>query len=130
MTPRQVIRPDWPWADRLGISQAVRSGNTVYVSGQTALDRRGEIVGRGSMLEQARQAFRNIREVLEAAGGSMEDIVMLTAYLTDFNEFEGYAEARREVFPEIRCAVTGVEVSRLIDPDLMIEIEAIAQLET
>jgi len=128
MTERQIIKPDWPWADRMGIPQAVRSGNSVYASGQPALDRNGEMVGKGSMLEQARQAFRNVREVLEAAGGSMDDIVMLTAYLTDFNEFQGYAEARREVFPEIRCAVTGVEVSRLIDPDLMIEIEAVAHL--
>ena len=128
MTQREVIKPDWPWAAKLGIPQAVRSGNTVYVSGQTALNPEGEIVGRGDMCEQARQAFRNIRVVLEAAGGSMDDIVMLRAYLTDFNKFEGYAKARREVFPEIRCAVTGVEVSRLIDPDLMIEIEAIAHL--
>ncbi len=126
MTQREVIKPDWPWATKLGIAQAVRSGNTVFVSGQTALNPEGEIVGRGDMCEQARQAFRNIRVVLEAAGGSMDDIVMLRAYLTDFNRFEGYAKARREVFPEIRCAVTGVEVSRLIDPDLMIEIEAVA----
>jgi len=128
MAERQIIKPDWPWAAKLGIAQAVRSGNTVYVSGQTALGRDGEIVGKGSMLEQARQAFRNIREVLETAGGAMDDIVMLTAYLTDFSQFAGYAEARREVFPEIRCAVTGVEVSRLIDPDLLIEIEAVAHL--
>jgi len=123
-----VIKPDWPWAEKLGIAQAVRSGNTVFVSGQTALNRDGEVVGEGSMLEQARQAFRNLREVLEAAGGAMDDIVMLRAYLTDFDEFAGYATARREVFPELTCAVTGVEVSRLIDPALLIEIEAVAHL--
>ena len=129
MTQRQVIKPDWPWADGLGIAQAVLAGDTVYVSGQTALSPEGEIVGRGSMYEQARQAFRNLGEVLESAGCSLDDVVVLRAYLTDFDEFEGYAQARREVFPEIRCAVTGVEVSRLIDPDMMIEIEAVARPE-
>jgi len=128
MADRRVIRPDWPWADRAGIPQAVRSGNTVYVSGQTGRTLDGVIVGEDSMLEQSRQTFRNIREVLEAAGSGMDDIVSLTAYLTDFTQFEGYAEARSEVFPEINCAVTGVEVSRLAEPGLLIEIEAVAQV--
>ncbi len=128
MAERQVIRPEWPWAERFRIAQAVRAGNVIYVAGQVAMSPEGEIVGRGDMKEQARQVFGNIREVLGMAGGEMSDVVKLTAYLTDFSQFDGFAEARREAFPEVTFASTGVEVSGLVDPDLLVEVEAIAHI--
>ena len=129
MSSRIVVVPDWPWNKAIGIAHAVRVGETVYVSGQVALDPDGNVVGKGNMYEQARQVFRNIEHVLGLAGGSMADIVKLNAYLIDFTRFAEYAKARHEVFgPELRFAATGVEISRLIYEDLMIEVEVVAEV--
>ena len=129
MERRKLIVPDWPWANKFGIAQGVRAGNTVYVAGQIAYEPVGKIVGKGDMAAQARQVFENIRSILEAAGGNTDDIVKVTAFLTDFNRIDEYVAVRREFLKPGTYASTGVEVSRLVHPDLMIEVEAIAELD-
>jgi reactive intermediate/imine deaminase len=123
---RHAIVPDWPWAQRFGIAQAVRVGSTVYVAGQVAYQPDGTIVGKGDMRAQARQVFENIRGVLEAAGARLEDVVKITAFLTDFSKIDEYIAVRREYLKPGTYAGTGVEVSRLVHPDLLIEVEAVA----
>jgi len=129
MEQRKLIVPDWPWANKFGIAQGVRAGNTVYVAGQVAYEPGGKIAGKGDMAAQARQVFENIRSILEAAGGNTDDIVKVTAFLTDFNRIDEYVAVRREFLKPGTYASTGVEVSRLVHPDLMIEVEAIAELD-
>lgn len=128
MPTRQVIHPDWPWNERIGIAHAVRVGDTVYVSGQVALDPDGNVVGRDDMYAQSKQVFANIEYLLKEAGAELADIVKLNAYLVAFDHFDGYARARRETFgePPYRFAATGVGVTRLVNPDLLVEVEAVA----
>jgi len=128
MPKRKVIHPEWPWNDRIGIAHAVRVGDTVYVSGQVALDPEGMVVGKGDLYLQSKQVFANIGYLLDEAGARLSDIVKLTAFLVDFDQFDGYATARRETFgnPPYSFAATGVGVTRLIHPDLLIEVEAVA----
>ena len=123
---RQVIIPDWPWNESVGIAQAVRYGDTVYVSGQTARDPEGNLVGGDSTELQARKVFENIEYVLNLAGSKMSEVVKLTAYFTDGAVFPEYAAVRREFFPEITFAATGMTVTALADPGMLLEVEAVA----
>ena len=123
---RNVIIPDWPWNESVGIAQAVRHGDTIYVSGQTARDPDGKLVGGASTELQARKVFENIQYVLELAGASMRDVVKLTAFFTGRAVFAEYAAVRREFFPEITFAATGVTVSALAEPGMLLEVEAVA----
>jgi enamine deaminase RidA (YjgF/YER057c/UK114 family) len=123
---RQVIVPDWPWNESVGIAQAVRIGDTVHVSGQTARDPRGNLIGGNSTEQQARKVFENIEYVLKLAGASISDVVKLTAYFTEGAVFSEYAAVRREFFPEITFAATGVTVSGLAGPGMLLEVEAVA----
>ncbi len=125
---RQQIMPDWPWASKFRIAQGVRVGNTIYVSGQVAYDRNGNLVGNGDMKTQAEQTFRNVEEVLQAAGGTMRDVVKITAWLTDMDRYAEYAEARAAAFPDLPPASASVSSPRLVNPDLLVEIEAVAVL--
>ncbi len=126
MTDRHEINPDWPWARKFRIAQGTRVGNTIYTSGQVAYDADGNVVGVDDMKAQAEQTFRNVAEVLEAAGGSMRDVVKITAWLTDVDRYAEYAEARAAAFPDHLPASTSVMSPRLVDPALMVEIEAVA----
>lgn len=128
MATRKAIVPDWPWARKFGIAQAVRIGTTIYVAGQVAYQPDGTIAGRGDMPAQARQVFENIKGVLEAAGGSLDDVVKITAFLTDFSKIDEYIAVRREYLKPGTYAGTGVEISRLVHPDLLIEVEAVAEV--
>ena len=123
---RQVIIPDWPWNDSVGIAQAVRVGDTVHVSGQTARDPEGNLVGGVSTELQARKVFENIEYVLGLAGSKMSEVVKLTVYFTNGANFPEYAKVRREFFPEITFAATGMTVTALAEPGLLLEVEAIA----
>lgn len=123
---RQVIIPDWPWNESVGIAQAVRVGDTVHVSGQTARDPDGTLVGGDSTMLQARKVFENIDYVLGLAGASMQDVVKLTAYFTEGAVFAEYAAVRREFFPQITFAATGMTVTALADPGMLLEVEAVA----
>lgn len=100
----------------------------IFLSGQLARDAEGNLVGPGDMAEQTRQCIRNMRTVLEAAGGTLEDIVVLVVYTTDMREFKRIVEARKEFFIDKLPTSTIVEVNHLADPGLMIEIQATAAL--
>lgn len=100
----------------------------IFLSGQLSRDSDGNIVGRGDMAEQTRQAIRNMETVLEEAGGTLEDIVSIVVYTTDIREFKNIVAARMEFFEKNLPTSTIVEVNHLADPGLLIEFQAIAAL--
>ena len=129
MTIRQEIDPGWTWDDRFSYSQAVKLGNWVYVSGQLSLDPQGNVVGKGDLLAQSRQVFQNIEAILGTVGGTREQIVRITAYLTDMTRFSEYNRARAEFFQKNRPASTSIQVSGLAIEGLLVEVDAVAYVE-
>lgn len=125
---RTNISGNAPWEAIVGYSRAVRVGSHIHVAGTTSLDERGELVGKGSPYEQTRQALRNIERALHRAGASMRDVVRTRIYVTDIERWEDVGRAHGEFFRDVRPAATMVEVRRLIDPHMLVEIEADAVL--
>jgi enamine deaminase RidA (YjgF/YER057c/UK114 family) len=118
------IASNTPWEPVFGYVRKVKAGNWLAISGTTATDERGMLVGGGQMYVQARQALLNIKHHVESAGFSLRDIVRTRVFVTDISRFADVARAHKEIVGGFPPVSTCVEVSRLVHPDMLIEIEA------
>src|SRR5438552_18942221 len=125
---RRNISSNSPYEPLIGFSRAVRAGDTIYVSGTVAWGPEGKLVGPGDIYAQAKQAIANIEAALSQAGASLRDVVRTRIYVTNIDAWEAGVRAHKEAFGDVRPASTLVEVSRLAEPEMLVEIEATAVL--
>jgi enamine deaminase RidA (YjgF/YER057c/UK114 family) len=125
---RQNISSGAKWEEIVGYSRAVRVDTRIYVTGTTGIDEHGNIVGPDDGYAQAAQAIRNIQGALKQAGATLENVVRTRMFVTNIARWQEYGRAHREFFGGIRPCATMVEVSALIDPEMLIEIEVEAEL--
>jgi enamine deaminase RidA (YjgF/YER057c/UK114 family) len=128
MQERQKYSSGVKWESIVGYSRAVRVGTRIYVTGTTATGENGEIVGAGDAYAQTVQIIKNIERALKALDAGLENVVRTRMFVTDISRWEEYGRAHGEFFREIMPATTMVEVSKLIDPLMLIEIEADAEI--
>jgi len=129
MPERQNISTGTPWEPKHGYSRAVRFGNLIYVSGTTASDEQGDVIGVNDPYAQTVYILEKISRALNAAGANLTDVVRTRVFVTDISQWEAVSRAHAEFFGEIRPASTMVEVSSLIDKRQMVEIEVDAVVE-
>ena len=110
------------------LSPGVRVGDLLFVSGNVAVDGSGNLVGGSDCEAQSRQVMANIRAIVEAAGGKMEDVAKITCFITDINNYSGYAKVRSETWPSSPPASSTVVVAGLVRPEFLVEVEAIVKL--
>jgi len=121
---KKLISSGTEWEKKFGYSRAVQVDRFVFVAGTTAVDDKGAIVGKGNPYAQAKFIFQKIDRALREAGATLKDVVRVRTFITDISRWEEVARAMGEVFAEIRPAATLVQVSALVNPDLLVEIEA------
>jgi enamine deaminase RidA (YjgF/YER057c/UK114 family) len=124
VSPRRLVASGTPWEPRVGYSRAVRAGAFVYVSGTTATGPDGALLHPGDAYLQARQAFANVLAALERAGARAEDVVRTRMFVTDISRFEEYGRAHAEAFGHVRPATAMYGIAALVDPAMLIEVEA------
>jgi len=110
------------------LSPGIQVGDTLYVSGHVAVDASGKVVGEGDCEAQTRQVFANIQAVVKAVGGSMDNVVKITCFLTDVADYPAYGKVRAETFPSNPPASSTVIVAGLVRPELLVEVEAVVNL--
>lgn len=120
---RAHISSGTPWEAIVGYSCAIRAGNHIYISGTTATDADGQVVG-ADAYQQTLQTLRNVERALASLGAGLDDVVRTRMFVTNIDQWEDIGRAHGEVFAEIRPATTMVEVSKLIAPEMLVEIEA------
>jgi enamine deaminase RidA (YjgF/YER057c/UK114 family) len=128
MSKRVKLSSGTKWESIVGYSRAVRVGNVVHVSGTTATDSQGNLVGIRDAESQTIQALNNIKHALESVGAKLEDVVRTRIYVTDIKRWEEVGKAHGKFFTDIRPTTSMVEVKRLVDPEMLVEIEAEAIL--
>jgi len=128
MRERQKYYSGTKWESVVGYSRAIKVGERIYVTGTTATDESGAIVAPGDAYAQTVQAIRNIERALKALGVGLENVVRTRMFVTDISRWEEYGRAHGEFFGEVMPCATMVEVSKLVDPDMLIEIEVDAEL--
>lgn len=130
MTTRQNISTGSKWEPIIGYSRAVKIGSTIHVSGTTASNSEGELVGIDDSYAQTKQIILNIEAALKQAGANLSDVVRTRIYCTNIDDWEEIGRAHGEYFSEIRPTTAMVEVSRLISPEILVEIEAEAIVQS
>jgi len=125
---RENYDSDTKWEPQVGYSRAVKVGNTIYVSGTSATDENGDVVGPREPYTQTAQVIRNLREALQGLGADLQDVVRTRIYVVNIADWPEVGRAHAEAFGDIKPATTMVEVKRLVDPEMLVEIEADALL--